>query len=374
VWLHAHLQVFGFFGTLIVGMAQHLVPRFSGRPVTHTALARGLLALIGAGLGLRIGGVALDEAPLLAVAAVLQAVAFGLFAAWVWRRLAAPELTTTRTILGTASAWLCLALAVEAITRGQAILGSEPLAGPDPGAMRAVHAAAIYGGVSGWIIGVILRAGPMLVPGWRVPDRLSRVAPWSLGLAVAVIGAGASGAWPGHAGVALERAGEGLALATVAAVAVTGGAFRRSRSGTLPMLGRGGPETRFLRLAMLAAGLAAMGSVAAAVLASAAIPLSLLADALRHLVTVGFLTAMVLGMGFRLLPVIAGAPLRWPGLRGVAFWALLAGVLVRTAQATADYGAIGVLTIVPLSGALVWVALGCLAVNVLGAARRPGGL
>jgi hypothetical protein len=89
-------------------------------------------------------------------------------------------------------------------------------------------------------------------------------------------------------------------------------------------------------------------------------------------VTVGFLTAMVLGMGFRLLPVITGAPLRWPRLRGLAFWALLAGILVRTAEAVADYGVIAVLPIVPLSGVLVWLALGCLAVSVLGAARRPG--
>jgi hypothetical protein len=239
--------------------------------------------------------------------------------------------------------------------------------------MRAAHAVAIYGGVSGWIVGVVLRAGPMLVAEWRVPDRLVRLAPWSLGLAVVVITVGAGGPWSGHARVALERAGEALALATVAAVAVTGGAFRRP-SGTLPMLGHRGPETRFFRLAMLAAALAGVGSVTAATLGWAAVPLSLLADALRHLVTVGFLTAMVLGMGFRLLPVLAGVPLRWPWLRGVAFWALLAGVLVRTAEVLADYGAIGVLPIVPLSGVLVWLALGCLAANLLGAARRPGGL
>jgi hypothetical protein len=373
VWLHAHLQVFGFFGTLIVGVAHHLVPRFAGRPVTETALARWLPGLIGAALALRIAGTAATMPPLVAGAALLQAVAFGLFAVWVWRGLAAPGLAPTRAALGAASGWLCLGLVVETVARGLAALGPDPLAGPDPGAMRAAHAVAIYGGVSGWIVGVVLRAGPMLVAEWRVPDRLVRLAPWSLGLAVVVITVGAGGPWSGHARVALERAGEALALATVAAVAVTGGAFRRP-SGTLPMLGHRGPETRFFRLAMLAAALAGVGSVTAATLGWAAVPLSLLADALRHLVTVGFLTAMVLGMGFRLLPVLAGVPLRWPWLRGVAFWALLAGVLVRTAEVLADYGAIGVLPIVPLSGVLVWLALGCLAANLLGAARRPGGL
>jgi hypothetical protein len=33
--LHASLQVFGFFGTLIVGVAPHLLARFTGRPVAH---------------------------------------------------------------------------------------------------------------------------------------------------------------------------------------------------------------------------------------------------------------------------------------------------------------------------------------------------
>jgi hypothetical protein len=370
VWLHAHLQAFGFFGTLIVGMAQHLVPRFAGRPVADTALARRLPSVIGAALGLRIAGAAAAPlAPLVVTAALLQAVAFGLFAVWVWRALAGPGLAPTRAALGAASGWLCLGLVVETVARGLAALGPDPLAGPDPGAMRAVHAVAIYGGVSGWIVGIVLRAGPMLVAEWRVPDRLVRLAPWSLGLAVGVITVGAGGPWPGHAGVALERAGEALALATVAAIAVTGGAFRRP-SGTLPMLGHRGPETRFFRLAMLAAALAGVGSAIAATLGWAGVPLSLLGDALRHLVTVGFLTAMVVGMGFRLLPVVSGGPLRWPRLRGLAFWALLAGVLVRTAEVVADYGATAALSIVPLSGVLVWLALGCLAVNVLAAARR----
>jgi hypothetical protein len=372
VWLHAHLQVFGFFATLIVGVAHHLVPRFAGLPVTDDVLARWLVSLIGTALSLRIGGAAALMPRFVMVAALLQAGAFGLFAAWVWRRLAAPALATTRVALGAASAWLCLGLVVEAMARGQAILGPDTLAGPDPGAMRAAHAMAIYGGVAGWIVGVVLRAGPMLVPQWRAPDRLARLAPWSLGLAVVVTGVGAGGPWRSQAGVALERAGEALALITVAAVAVLGGAFRRP-SGAFPMLGHRGPETRLFRLAMVSAAIAGVGSVAAAAsLGWAGVPLSLLADALRHLVTVGFLTAMALGMGFRLLPVVSGVPLRWPRLRGAAFWALLAGVIVRTAEVVADWGVIGVLAVVPVSGLLVWLALGCLAVNVLGAARRPG--
>jgi hypothetical protein len=373
IWLHAHLQVFGFFGTLIVGVAHHLVPRFAGLPVTDTVLARWLWGLIGTALVLRIGGPVATMPLIVLVAALLQAGAFGLFAAWVWRSLAAPSLATTRASLGAASAWLGLALVVEVVARGVAVLGPDPLAGPDAGPMRAVHAMAIYGGVVGWIAGVLLRAGPMLVPRWRVPEGLVRSVPWSLGVGVAVSAVGAGGRWPGHAGVMLERAGEFLVLATVAAVALIGGAFRRA-PGTLPMAGRGGPESRFFRLAVVSAAVSGVGSAAAAILAWGAVPLSLLADALRHLVTVGFLTAMVLGMGFRLLPVISRAPLRWPRLRRIAFWTLVAGVVVRTAEVLADHGLVRMLAIVPLSGALVWTALGCLALNVLGGVRRSRAL
>jgi hypothetical protein len=92
-------------------------------------------------------------------------------------------------------------------------------------------------------------------------------------------------------------------------------------------------------------------------------------------VTVGFVTSMVLGMGFRLVPVVEGRAVPWPALRPVAFWALLAGVLLRTAEILADYGFEGVLPLVPLSGTLVWVALACLGAGFLGAAiRRSGSL
>jgi hypothetical protein len=229
---------------------------------------------------------------LLVVAALVQALAFGLFALWVWRAL-------TRAALGAASAWLGIALVLEVVARGVAVLGPEPLAGPDSGPMRAVHAMAIDGGVVGWIVGVLLRAGPMLVPRWRVTDRLARLVPWSLGVAVAVIAVGAGGRWPGHLGVMLERAGESLALGTVVAVAVVGGAVRRA-PGALPMAGRGGPETRFFRLAVVSAALSSAGSAAAAILAWRGVPLSLLA--LRHLVTVGVLTAMGAGDGIPAAP------------------------------------------------------------------------
>jgi hypothetical protein len=366
VWLHAHLQAFGFFGTLIVGVAHHLVPRFAGRPVAVTPLTPWLAGALGGALGLRIAGAFAGVAVLAVAAALLQALAFGLFAAWVMRALGAPHLRLTRAYLTLATAWLVLALVVEAGLRAWAIAGADPGGGPDPGGMGAAHVMAIYGGVLGWIVGVVVRAGPMHVPRWRVPDALARMAPGILGLGVVLAAVGFAGPWSGATRVALERAGEAVVLAMVGAIALRGGAFRGA-SGALSMVARGGPETWLFRMAMLAASVAAVGSIGATALAWTGTPLSLVADALRHLVTVGVLTAMVVSMRFRLVPAIEGAPLHWPRLRGVAFWMLLGGVLTRTAEVLADYGLEAVLPLVPLSGMLVWVALACLGANVLGA-------
>ncbi|HWC05102.1 MAG TPA: hypothetical protein VHF87_20300 [Methylomirabilota bacterium] len=369
VWLHAHLQVFGFFGTLIVGVAHHLVPRFAGRPVAAASQTPWLAAALGAGLLLRIGGTAAGMTAPVVGAALLQGLAFGCFGAWVARALPAPHLRLARAHLTVATAWLVAALVLEAGLRAW----SPAPGGPHVGGMRAAHAMAVYGGVVGWIVGVVLRAGPMLVARWRIPDVLARLAPGALGLGVVLASLGSAGPWSGATGVALERAGEAVALGTVAALALSGGAFRRA-PGALPLLDRGGPETRLFRMAMLAAAVAAAGSAGAAAMAWTGAPLSLLADALRHLVTVGFLTSMVVGMGLRLIPVLEGVALPWPRLRGLAFWTLLAGVLLRTAEALADYGLAAVLPLVPFSGVLVWMALACLGAGFLGASRRRAAL
>ncbi len=365
--LHAHLQVFGFFGVLILGVAQHLVPRFAGRPVTRGPASVWLFGAVSAAVLARVAGTIAGRPGWVLAATLVEAGAFLGFAAWVWRSLAAPPLSVTRTHLGLGAGWLVAALAAEAVLRWRA-LGPEG-AEPDPAGMRAVYLAGLLGGVVGWIVGVALRAGPMFVPGWRVPGALARGAPWALALGVLTAVAGELGPWDASTATALAKLGESVGLATVAAVALAGGLLRRAPR-ALPILGRGGPETRTFRLAVLSAALAAAGSATAAALAWRSIPLSLLADALRHLTTVGFLTAMVVGMVFRLVPVFEGVPLPWPGLRAVAFWALLAGVLLRTGEVLADYGAGAILPWLPLSGGLVWGALACVALNLVGALRQ----
>jgi uncharacterized protein involved in response to NO len=97
-----------------------------------------------------------------------------------------------------------------------------------------------------------------------------------------------------------------------------------------------------------------------------------LTDAVRHLVTVGFLTSTVVAMLFRLIPALEGAPLPWPRLRALAFWALMLAVTLRSGELFVGHGWNGRAPGVQLSGVLVWLALACVAANLLRiVAARP---
>jgi hypothetical protein len=355
--LHAHAQIIGFFGVLIPGMAQHVLARFAGRAVAPHAALRWTLALLATGLGLRVVDVAAGFAAASLAGAGLQAASFGIFAGWVWRMLSAPPLAALRRHLVTSTAALALALALEAWLRSRALAAG--LAVPDVQGMRAVHAIALHAGVLGWVLGVLLRAGPMFVAAWRPPAAAARTAIWFLavGAVVAAMGEALSLA-------VLSRLGECAALGTVLGVLLLGGAFRRAH-GALPMLARGPAEARIFRLALASAVGATAGLATASLLAATGRPDHLVTDAARHLLTVGFLTSVVVAMAFRLVPVIERWPLPWPGLRAVAFWALVTAVALRTAETLVGAGWVAIAMLVPLAGVAAWAAVACVAVTLV---------
>jgi hypothetical protein len=365
--LHAAVQVFGLFGTLIVGVAHHLLPRFTGRAVAASALTPWLAALLSAGLALRAAAAVSSMAGLAPAGALAQALAFGLFAGWVWRTLDPPPLARLRRHLTASSLWLALACGLEVAIRVTAL--AEGRAVPDLLAMRAVHSIALLGGVVGWVTGVLLRAGPMFVPGWQVPTAIARLVTWGPALAVA-LGAAAPLAGPIAAG-ALARLADLAALGTVTALVVSAGGLRRAGR-ALPMLARSREETRIFRVGVLSAVAGAVGAAILALTAAAPLPHHALADALRHLVTVGFLTSVVVAMTFRLIPVLEGTALPWPRLRQVALVALLGAVTLRTTQGLVLLGWPGLGAGIALSGVLAWVALAAVAANLTAVMVRGG--
>ncbi|MEX2145794.1 MAG: hypothetical protein WED01_02130 [Candidatus Rokuibacteriota bacterium] len=368
VRLHAGVQLFGFFGSLIAGVAHHLLPRFTGRAVRATALTPWLVGLLAVAMALRMAGAFGHSGAALAAGATVQAAAFAAFGVWVWRMLDAPPLRPLRHSLGAATAWLAAACALEGMLRWLAL--GHGRAGPDPAGLQVVYAMALFGGVIGWVLGVLVRAGPMFVVDWQVPRGLVHAIPATLALAI-VVSAAAQVPWLDTApSTALARLGELLALGTVGVTLVAGGALRQARR-ALPMASRSAAETRIFRLGLACAAAAMAGAAAATVLAMLGQPAPLVADALRHLVAVGFLTSLVVAMTFRLIPVLEGVPLPWPWLRAVAFWALLGAVLLRTSQVLVGLGGRPIAHGVAASGLLVWVAIACVTASLVSAMVRP---
>jgi hypothetical protein len=361
--LHAHLQIFGFFGTLIMGVSQHLLPRFTGRPVSRSPFMLWLLGLQAAGVALRVGGTAASMPALVLTASLLQAGAFLLFASWVWGMLDPRPLGFLRWHLTASTVWLAGGCGLEAWLRWNALAAGRPL--PAGSGLRVVHLMGLFGGVLGWVLGVLLRAGPMFLARWRVPARAARVLPWVLTLGVGVAAWGEAGDWSAPIGTALARLGEVIVLGGAASLMVLGGALNRARD-ALPMVARGPEESRIFRVAMLSGGAAAIGATAAVPAAWAGFDVRLLTDAVRHLITVGVLTSVVVAMTFRLIPVLEGRALPWPRLRQVALWSLAAGVVLRSGEVLVGLGWPAPAPWVALSGILIWIAVACVGANLAG--------
>ena len=360
--LHASLQIFGFFGTLIVGVAHHLFARFTGRATARSALTHPVLALLLAGLALRVAGTWGGSPAAVLAGVALQALGFLVFSVWVWRCLDPPPLGPLRRHLAASSGWIAAACLCETFLRLRAV--NAGLAVPPLDAMRAVHSMALLGGVIGWVSGVLLRAGPMFAPRWTVPAGLAHALPWLYGLGAALA---AVGEWSSDGRAA--RLGELVVFGSVAAMVIAGGVLRQA-GGTLPMVSRSGEESRIFRLGVASLGAAVVGAAAGVAIAWGGGEAQLLTDAVRHLVAVGFLTAVAIAMTFRLIPVLEGRALPWPRLRAVALWALAAGVVLRSAETLLGLGWVWMAPAVALSGLFVWAAVLCAGTNLLGAVVR----
>lgn len=100
---HAHMNLLGFVTMMIYGVAYHVIPRFTGRPLRHRWLAgaqwyasNGGLALMVVGFVLRANASAI-AGPALALGGVFAALGAYAFVFNIWRTLASrPSDASTR--------------------------------------------------------------------------------------------------------------------------------------------------------------------------------------------------------------------------------------------------------------------------------------
>jgi hypothetical protein len=132
----------------------------------------------------------------------------------------------------------------------------------------------------------------------------------------------------------------GLLLAALSALAFLSGHGFLWRRAALPAMRTPGSPTVAIRAAFGCLGLWALLELAAVVLArSTRLPAQNLwwSDAARHVFSVGFVTLLIVGMSFRILPVFSGKVLWSPRLAFATYGLLLAGTAMRLLQYPAAF-------------------------------------
>jgi uncharacterized protein involved in response to NO len=355
VQVHAHAQLFGFLGAFLTGFGMFLLPRFVRRVVPCAPWAKVGPWLIVAGASLHLLGQPIARYPLgrvlWAASAPLLALGGVAFACVVVRLVWGYRAREGFTV------WVGLGGALFGVSClfGAALAGSTAYRGAlfyDYPAAQAVWHFALYIAALTYVLGIAARLVPSMLGVPKVAQR-----PYHLGMAVLVLAgcAHALSLWvvlPSAGWSALRSVSggvQGLALATLGALFV----LLPAPVGAVDL--RFKVAVRFAFGSLCAAGAA---KVALAVAPSAlGRPLHLLADAERHLVTVGFLLVLIAAMAPKLLP----APSPMPSHQARLWWAaallLMGAVVLRSVQALADFGLGAALWAAAASGVVAWVGL-----------------
>lgn len=343
---HGFAQLFGFVLLFIIGLSQHLVPRFLGAPAAAprstralkwTAIA-GVVLLVAGRLGRLVPGS--EALGLLGAIGVLMTTTGWLrFLVAQWRRASVPHDGLPRFLLAGGAWWWVAAATLLAWHLGQAFAGPAAAISLD-----AVWAAALFGGAGSCLWGIFLRPGLATLRLGR-PGATAEWA-WFLTWQLAAGCAFLSGWSPSAEANAVAA---GAAVVAVAAVALALRPF-----GGEPPVQTGAFQARAMQLAL--GFVFTFGALEAWAVCGAfgAWTPPLLADAARHVFTLGGVTLFILGFGGRMVPGFRGVALRWPwaydaGLVGVAASAALRlgelwpGRVGQTlAGASAAFGALGV--------------------------------
>lgn len=329
--VHGHLQVIGFAGLFVLGVAARLIPRFGGRPLAGSGLLIAAFWFIVAGLLARsLGQPLADHTPFAALmmAGSISEALGALVALVVVARTLRPWSagTTPSAVLLTASmTWLTVQAGLgvwwllELANEGGIVLG-----GTENMVLLQVQ---VFGFLLSALIGVGIRSFPSFF-GARLPEGRwvwSLVGLLQVGLLVWMLGL----LWvrqDGDGARAASAAGQLAVGAALVGIAIAVGWWRRGN--------RLAPASRHFAwsLRMILGWLTVTGVLLAATAASALLDGSLVStlqiDAIRHIFLIGVITLGISVMGQLILPEFASERLvRSPGAwRGWVF-----GVALSTA-------------------------------------------
>lgn len=329
VQAHAHAQLVGWGGAMVLGVALTFLPRLAGAPAPAASRAAACFGLLAAGLALRLAGQAAAAAApaagvpraVLAAGALLEGIAVVGTVASLLRSVASGAALAAkrafhrlRPLFGGAFAALALAEAVWAAAALRVLLAGPA---PDPRLDRLAQELTLLGFIVPISLAMSARLFPLFFRTRPASPRLLDLS--ALLLLAGVLGAAGGGLLPGDLGPRVQAAGEllaGLGIAT-GTVAVQVFAPR------VPFPGdRGGYRTvrdPAALGALSAYAWAALGALALVLaglegLGWRALPGAVARDLPIHVLGAGFMTLLILAVAPVMLPGFAGRRLRSPSL------------------------------------------------------------
>jgi hypothetical protein len=347
--IHGHTQILGFAALFLMGIAYHALPRILGvagsLPKTRFSpraafwlMASGVIARnFGQPLGFYPAGRALSL-----LSAFLETAGAALFVSFVFgliRRVREGKYDRKDPLLRfvrTGTLAFALAMAVNA-AQGIWLAGHVETALP-VSLTEPFFAAAVYGFLLAWIYGFGNRVVTLflgLAPARRGTPEFALVAQAAGVLLLA-------GSWlpvlPDGPALLLRDAG--LCLVAVSALVYLGGNGFLWRRPVFAVPRVPGSPAVAIRCAFGCLALWSLLEIAAVVLSrTTRLPAQNLwwSDAARHTFTVGFLTLVIIGMSFRILPVFSGKALWSPRLAQATYGLVLLGTAMRLLQYPAAF-------------------------------------
>jgi uncharacterized protein involved in response to NO len=326
--LHAHVQLLGFAGLFILGVALHALPRILGAaPPSRRVL---LTVLVGVGGGALLRAIGQPLAPWAAgrlvslLSGALELAGVFTFAAWALPVLAArrplADPLSLHVLLGTV--W---AAAAAVLSGAQSLFLAGHAEAEIPGGLvEPFYAVVLYGFVLSFVLGFASRMVPAFLGLPRPTVNSARPVAALQAAGVLLLGA----AWiPGLAAPASRGLALGGTLLLAAAVLLFLAAGRILAPFT------SAPGALSLRAPFAFLGLFAVISAAAAFgeLSGTAVH-KFIWDGARHVFTIGFLTLLVVGMSLRVVPAFTGRALARPREARLALALIGAAAVVRALQ------------------------------------------
>jgi len=313
VQAHGHLQLVGFAGLFIVGVAYHVLPRFKNTQLALPGLALPSIALLAIGATLRTGSQPWADAgavaALLVLSAVLELAGALAFTAVISATLKGTQRKNYDRFLIAGAAWFVAASVANLLMAGElAHDGAPVIAASRDAPLLEMY---FFGFITLFVFGISIRVLPHFLS--LRPPQVQHLAPvlglYSAGLLVRVYGGwlDASSGWTQP---------DWLQAASVYAMAAAVVLFAFALNLHLPSIrdedsDAPGPHERLIRTAYiwLVIALAIEVLYATKGMTGDFRPDFLENGAARHALALGFVTQMIFGVGSRALPVFAGKKL-----------------------------------------------------------------